>query len=117
MNQSKIFLASLLLLTSTTWAQPDEYLQDVEDSPTSMTALFEDSAVESKPTLVATTEEVTAEPVAVKTVPVQTTTRARKANRGIASVAEYDCAGVSQKINKGETLSKKEMSSYTKNCK
>lgn len=118
MNQSKIFLVGLLLLTSTTWAQPDEYLQDVEDSPTSMAALFDDAADTQPSTLIATTESVEESITTAQTeASVKAPTRARKAARGIASVPTYDCAGTALKINKGEKISKQEMAAYKKQCK
>lgn len=122
MNKSKLFLAGVLLVTSTVWAQPDEYLHEVEDSPTSKTALFDDSTEKPVENFMAAADPAVMgeEPKAavVQAPPVKANTRARKATRGIASVAPaYDCAAAATKINNGEKLSKQEMSTYKKNCK
>ncbi|MEQ1722897.1 MAG: hypothetical protein ABL930_06945 [Pseudobdellovibrio sp.] len=110
MNISKILLIAALLSTSTLWAQPDEYIHEVEDSPTSMAALFDDKEVKPTDSMSASAAETTmsdvVEPVQVK-----------KPTRGMASVANYDCAGAGARITKGESLTKKEMATYKKLCK
>ncbi len=115
MNISKILFVTAFLSTSTLWAEPNEYLE-VEDSPTSMAALFDDTAVfddiEAKPlkTTLPSAEETT------MTVFVEIP-QIKKASRGIAAASTYDCTGVEARITKGVSITKKEMAAYQKLCK
>lgn len=112
MTKAKIFFTGVLLLTATAWGQPDEYVHEVEDSPTSLAALFDDTD-ETK--LVVSPEATPAADIEASLVPPAPVVK--KASRGLASVPQYDCAAAELKLNKGQTLSKKEMSAYNKNCK
>jgi hypothetical protein len=109
MNISKILLVAVLLSTSSLWAQPNEYLE-VEDSPTSVAALFEDA--EAKPTV--TTLPSAAE--TTMTIFVETP-KIDKASLGIAAASTYDCKGVEARITKGVSITKKEITTYKKLCK
>jgi hypothetical protein len=109
MNISKILLVAVLLSTSSLWAELNEYLE-VEDSPTSMNALSENTEFKPLNNKLPSAEETT------MTIFVETP-KIDKASLGIAAASSYDCKGVEARITKGVSLTKKEITTYKKLCK